>query len=110
MASFFHTASAHPFIKLPSPNSGTVRFFQAFGDPGDYQIWFDLVPVNEDGEAIGEETTYGPYILIIHEDSYVEHRGWKLLHLPFAASGRYEMWLWYASDVLAREQFLVREA
>jgi hypothetical protein len=85
-------------------------FFQASGDPGDYQIWIDLVPVDEDGEDIGEETTYGPCTLIIHEDVFIESRGWKLLNLPFAAPGLFEVRLWWESDLLARERLLLREA
>ena len=85
-------------------------FFQASGDPGDYQIWIDLVPVDEDGADIGEESTYGPCILIIHEGVYVESRGWKLRNLPFGAPGLYELRLWCGSDLIAREQLLLVEA
>lgn len=85
-------------------------FFQASGDSGDYQIWIDLVPVDEDGEAIGEATTYGPCILIMHEEVYIESRGWKLLNLPFPAPGLYEVRLWCGSDAIAREQLSLVEA
>lgn len=84
-------------------------FFQSFGDPGGYQLWIDLVPVDEDGEPRGEETTWGPHILLIHEGVYVESRGWKLLNLPFAAPGEYEVRLWCGADLIAREQLLVAE-
>ena len=85
-------------------------FFQSSGDPGEFQIWIDLVPVDEDGEDAGEETTYGPCILIIHEGVFVESRGWKLLNLPFTAPSLYEVRLWCGSDVIAREQLLLTEA
>ena len=85
-------------------------FFQASGDPGDYQIWIHLVPVDEDGEDSGDETTYGPCILIVHEDVYIESRGWRILNLPFTAPGLYEVRLLCGVDVIAREQLLVREA
>jgi hypothetical protein len=84
-------------------------FFQAFGDAGDYQIWIDLIPVDENGDPVGEEVTYGPCVLVIRETSGLESRGWRLLNLPFAAAGLYEVWLWCGPDVIAREQLLVRE-
>jgi hypothetical protein len=85
-------------------------FFQASGDSGDCQLWIDLVPVDQDGADAGEETTYGPCILIIHEGVHIESRGWKLLNLPFAAPGLYEVRLWCGSDMIAREQLLLTEA
>lgn len=68
------------------------------------------MPVDEDGGDIGEESTYGPCILIIHEGVYVESRGWKLLNLPFEAPGLHEVRLWCGSDVIAREQLLLMGA
>lgn len=85
-------------------------FFHASGDPGDYQLWIDLVPVDEDGADAGDESTYGPYVFLLHDDVFVESRGWKLLNLPFGAPGLYEVRLWCGADVLARETLLLVEA
>lgn len=85
-------------------------FFQASGDPGDYQVWVDLVPLDGDGEATGEETSWGPWILLVRDGAYVESRTCPLQNLPFAASGMYEVRLWCGHDLLAREELLVWEA
>jgi hypothetical protein len=99
---------AEPGDQFPLLMPELWLFLRAFGDPGEYQIWVDLVPVDAEGEPTGEETTWGPCILNIHENTYIENRGWRLSNLPFKAPGRYEVWLWCESDVIAREQFLVR--
>jgi hypothetical protein len=85
-------------------------FIQVFGDPGQYELWFGLVAVDEDGNDLGDETIFGPCVLIVHEDVYTESRAWRLLKLPFAAPGLYELRLHCGADVLAREQLLLAEA
>jgi len=85
-------------------------FIQAFGDPGQYDLWFGLVPVDEQGDDIGDETMFGPWVLIVHADVYIESRGWKLLKPPFAAPGLYEVRVHCGPDILAREQLLLVEA
>jgi hypothetical protein len=84
-------------------------FIQAFGDPGQYDLWFSLVRVDEEGDGVDEETMFGPWVLIIHADVYIESRGWKLLNIPFPAPGLYEVQVHCGPDILAREQLLLVE-
>lgn len=85
-------------------------FIQAFGDPGRYDVWFGLVPIDEDGDEVGDETMFEPCVLIIHEGVYVESRGWKLHKPPFPNPGLYEIRAHCGPDILAREQLLLAEA
>jgi hypothetical protein len=84
-------------------------FVQAFGDPGRYDLWFALVPLDENGDDLGEETMFGPWVLIVHDDVYIESRGWRLLKLPFGGPGLCEVRVYSESEVLAREQLLLAE-
>ncbi len=84
--------------------AGIVCILQVSGDPGDYQIWVDLVPVAEDGEATGEETTWGPWILLIREGAYVESRTCPLQNLPFCDARA-----WRDSAMSADTELLARE-
>lgn len=82
---------------------------QGSGDPGAYEVWIDLVPVDEEGNTTGNETTFGPWVWIFHEDVYVESRAWRLRNLPFPVPGRYEVRLRFGPDILAREEMLLVE-
>lgn len=84
-------------------------FIQAFGDPGHYDLWFGLVPVDDDGNDVADETMFEPCVLIVHADVYAESRGWKLQSLPFPAPGWYEVRVHCGPDILAREQLLLVE-
>lgn len=84
-------------------------FAQGTGDPGKYEVWIDLVPVDEDGNNTGEATPFGPLIWIISEGAYVESRGWAIRFIPFPAPGLFEVRLRCGPDILAREQLLLVE-
>jgi hypothetical protein len=85
-------------------------FAQASGDPGEYELWIDLVPLDDDGDDAGEGTSFGPWVLIVHEGVYVESRAWRLRNIPFAGPRVYEFRLRCGSDILTREQLLLAEA
>src|SRR5579872_834767 len=78
-------------------------FIQGTGDTGEYTIWIELVPIDEDGNAIDEEIMFGPWLWILHEGRYVECGAWRLRNIPFSAPGLYEVRLRCGSEVLARE-------
>ena len=84
-------------------------FTQGSGDPGEYEIWIDLVPVDEEGNATADETTFGPWLWIIPEGVYIESRAWRLRNLPFQQPGLYEFRLRCGLEILAREELLVME-
>jgi hypothetical protein len=84
-------------------------FVQGSSDPGEYEIWVDPVPVDEEGDATGVETTFGPWVWIFHENVYVESRAWRFQNLPFLGPGLYEFRLRCGPDVLARTDLVLGE-
>jgi hypothetical protein len=84
-------------------------FIQGSGDPGQYEIWIDLAPIDELGDTVGDETVFGPWLWILQEGEYVECGAWKLRNLPFLGPGLYEIKLRCGPDVLAREEVLLVE-
>jgi hypothetical protein len=84
-------------------------FAKASGDPGEYEVWLDLVPLDDAGEDAGEGTTFGPLVWSIPEGVYAHSRAWVLRNIPFPTPGVYEFRLRCGPDVLAREQILLLE-
>jgi hypothetical protein len=85
-------------------------FAQGAGDPGEYDVWVDLVPLDDDGDDADEPTPFGPLRWIIHEDVYVESRAWVIRFVPFRSAGLYLVRLRCGPDILAEEELLLEEA
>lgn len=111
--------SVHGVLTVLQPESGRGYpmtypviwlFAQFHGDPGDYEVWVDFVRIDEETEDDSEVATYGPWLLIIHADLFVESRGWRLLNVPFSEPGSYEFRIRCGADVLAAERLWPTEA
>ena len=85
-------------------------YAQASGDPGDYEIWLDLIPLDEEGDDAADGITFGPWVLRVHDGVFVESRAWVLRNVPFPIAGLYEFRLRHGPEVLASEQLLLVEA
>jgi hypothetical protein len=46
-------------------------FLQVFGDAGEYEIWIELVAVDGEGEAVGEATSDGPFVLRVPDEAWL---------------------------------------
>lgn len=88
-------------------------YVEFFGEPGDREVWFDLVRLvyDEGGQLVDEieETSYGPYALSLLPGLFVQGRSYFLPRVPFTEAGIHEFRLHVAgvSDVLVSQRFLV---
>lgn len=85
-----------PRYELPTSWAEPVWVYvEYFGEPGDYEVWFDLVrfePGDPDDEAEEiEETSYGPYVLRLVGGPFVQGRSYCLRRLPLKATGVHEL-------------------
>ena len=90
-------------------------YAEYFGAGGDYEVWFDLFrfATDEDGEILDEieEAGYGPFVLTLAPDAFVNRRSYYLGKLPFQAAGVHEFRLRIAGmyEPLIAQRFLVKE-
>jgi hypothetical protein len=84
-------------------------FAQGSGDPGEYEVWLELVSLDDEGEDAGEETSFGPLTWVMPEGVFAHSRAWILRNIPFPNPGVYEFRLRCGPDILAREQILLLE-
>ena len=88
-------------------------YVEFFGDPGVYEIWFDLVRFvfDESGDIADEidEGCYGPFDLRLPPAMFIQGRSYPLKKLPLTGPGVYEFQLRVAgkSEVLLSTRFLV---
>ncbi len=69
-------------------------YAEFFGEPGEYEIWIDLVEIGYDGDSGGiEVTTYGPFDLALFPGAFVSSRFYCLKHVPFPGVGLFEFQL-----------------
>jgi hypothetical protein len=84
-------------------------FAQFQGNVGNYEVWADLVRVDDETDEETEVATFGPWVLIVHPDAYAESRGWRLRKVPFPEPGVYEIRIRCGTDLLAIERILLTE-
>jgi len=83
-------------------------FCQLYGDPGEYTARIELIPITmgEDGEQVeGEHTPFGPWLIPLYGQEFVESFAFPLYKLPFGSPGIYEFRLvfdelpdWWAAE------------
>ena len=69
-------------------------FFQLFGTPGEYSVWFDLVFVDDIQRTTTRVCKCPPRTLNVLPDSFVTAFGVPVFHLIFDRPGTYEFRLW----------------
>jgi hypothetical protein len=98
-----------PF-RLESP---IYAFVQFFGHPGKYEVWIEMIHLNQDesGEVIDENDSleFGPFELNINAQFFVHGRAFCLRKVPFDSPGLYEFRVRVAGvyDSLASERLFV---
>jgi hypothetical protein len=97
-------ASGYP---LSQPAVWLFAEFQ--GNVGHYQVWVDLVRVDDESGDEAEVATYGPWVLLVRPELYAESRGWCLRKVPFPEPGVYEIRVRCGADLLAVERILLTE-
>ena len=89
-------------------------YAEYFGDAGDYEVWFDLIRfvTDDTGEIADEidEGCYGPFLVTLVPNAFINGRSYFLLKLPLQAAGVHEFQLRVAgvSEPLIAHRFLVK--
>ena len=69
-------------------------YVEFFGQPGEYEIWIDLVEIGYDGDSGGiEVTSFGPFDLTVLSGTFVCSRFYCLKRVPFPGAGIFEFQL-----------------
>lgn len=86
----FHPRAGFPFAH-PRP---LYLYAEFFGDAGGYDVWFDLVRLvpDDDGNIVDEEdeASFGPFVLELVPDEFVQGRAYVLRRVGFRQPGLYE--------------------
>lgn len=90
-------------------------FVEYFGQAGEYEVWIDLVRLTYDDDSgvvldAVEEASYGPFVLNLLPDLFVQSRWYYLRKVPITEPGLHEFRLRVAgvSDPLYVQRLFVR--